>query len=78
MRPIDVNPFSRGTVVVRLDRQGLAAFGITIVPEADHRALGRAGDHQKLAQIWEDPRWIPTPNEIDAPGLWLARIDLPE
>ncbi|MCP3936250.1 MAG: zinc-dependent metalloprotease [Actinomycetia bacterium] len=35
-------------------------------------------DHQKLAQIWDDPRWIPTPNEIDAPGLWLARIDLPE
>jgi hypothetical protein len=21
---------------------------------------------------------VPTPNELDAPGLWLARIDLPD
>jgi hypothetical protein len=21
---------------------------------------------------------LPTPNEFDAPGLWLARIDLPD
>lgn len=30
-----------------------------------------------LARLWSDERNLPTPNEIDAPGLWLARIDLP-
>jgi putative hydrolase len=31
-----------------------------------------------LNRLWEDERMLPTPNEIDAPGLWLARIDLPD
>lgn len=31
-----------------------------------------------LNRLWEDPSRIPTPAELDAPGLWLARIDLPE
>jgi putative hydrolase len=31
-----------------------------------------------LARLWESERQLPTPAEIDAPGLWLARIDLPE
>jgi putative hydrolase len=31
-----------------------------------------------LNRLWADERMLPTPNEIDAPGLWLARIDLPE
>lgn len=31
-----------------------------------------------LSRLWSDERNLPTPNEIDAPGLWLARIDLPE
>ncbi|MCB0990629.1 MAG: zinc-dependent metalloprotease [Acidimicrobiales bacterium] len=35
-------------------------------------------DHDQLAKLWHDPRWIPTPNEVDAPGLWLARIELPD
>jgi putative hydrolase len=30
-----------------------------------------------LNRLWADERNLPTPNEIDAPGLWLARIDLP-
>ncbi|MEM7286900.1 MAG: zinc-dependent metalloprotease [Actinomycetota bacterium] len=30
-----------------------------------------------LFRLWEDERMLPTPNELDAPGLWLARIDLP-
>jgi len=37
----------------------------------------RAGD-AGLARLWEDERNLPTPAEVDAPGLWLARIDLPE
>jgi len=28
--------------------------------------------------LWEAERMLPTPAELDAPGLWLARIELPE
>lgn len=31
-----------------------------------------------LSRLWESERTLPTPNELDAPGLWLARIELPE
>jgi putative hydrolase len=37
----------------------------------------RAGA-EALTRLWADERDLPTPNEIDAPGLWLARIDLPD
>jgi len=37
----------------------------------------RAGD-EGLARLWRSSRELPTPAELDAPGLWLARIDLPE
>lgn len=37
----------------------------------------RAGD-DGLARLWHSERELPTPAELDAPGLWLARIDLPE
>jgi len=30
-----------------------------------------------LARLWEAERQLPTVAEVDAPGLWLARIDLP-
>lgn len=39
--------------------------------------LERAGE-PGLARLWASPRELPTPAEIDAPGLWLERIDLPE
>jgi uncharacterized protein (DUF2342 family) len=29
-----------------------------------------------LAQLWRDPEWLPTPAELDAPGLWLARVGI--
>jgi putative hydrolase len=35
--------------------------------------LERGGDINRLFMSPED---LPTPNEVDAPGLWLARIDL--
>jgi putative hydrolase len=36
----------------------------------------RAGE-EGLARLWRSERELPTPAEVDAPGLWLARIDLP-
>lgn len=39
--------------------------------------IERAG-LEGLNRVWESERMLPTPNEIDAPGLWLARIDLPD
>lgn len=37
----------------------------------------RAGD-DGLRRLWHSERELPTSAEIDAPGLWLARIDLPD
>jgi len=37
----------------------------------------RAGE-EGLARLWESERTLPTPAEVDAPGLWLERIDLPD
>ena len=31
-----------------------------------------------LSSLWRSARELPTPAEVDAPGLWLERIDLPE
>jgi len=31
-----------------------------------------------LAKLWVSARNLPTPSEVDAPGLWLERISLPE
>ncbi len=37
----------------------------------------RAGD-EGLARLWTSGTNLPTPSEVDAPGLWLERISLPE
>lgn len=37
--------------------------------------LERAGE-DGLRRLWDGPDMLPTPAEVDAPGLWLARIDL--
>jgi putative hydrolase len=39
--------------------------------------IERAGE-QGLARLWENEKMLPSPPEIEAPGLWLARIDLPD
>jgi uncharacterized protein (DUF2342 family) len=31
-----------------------------------------------LNRLWEGDAMLPTAAELDAPGLWLARIELPE
>jgi len=40
-----------------------------------HGILERGGD-DALARLWSDEAHLPTPAEVDAPGLWLARIGL--
>jgi putative hydrolase len=59
-------------------------FGLELTQAAYDRGssfvagvLERAGD-DGLARLWEAERTLPTPAEIDAPGLWLARIELPD
>ena len=39
--------------------------------------IERAGP-EGLARLWESDRMLPSPPEVDAPGLWLARIELPD
>ena len=63
--------FVEGMLGVELDRghyERGQAFCAGVVDRA-----GMAG----LNRLWSDPALLPTPNELDAPGLWLARIDLP-
>lgn len=40
-----------------------------------HGVLERAGS-EGLAKLWRSERDLPTPAEIGAPGLWLARIEI--
>ena len=61
-----------------------ALFGLDLSREQVDRGaafvrgvVDRAGE-DGLARLWDDPRHLPTPAEVDAPGLWLERIDLPE
>lgn len=55
-------------------------LGLTLTQAAVDRGAAfidgvveRAGE-EGLARLWEDLRFLPTPAEVDAPGLWLARI----
>jgi putative hydrolase len=52
--------------------QGVYDRGAAFVDGVIERA-GRDG----LARLWEGDAMLPSPPEVDAPGLWLARIDLP-
>ena len=61
-----------------------ALFGIDLGREQVDRGAAfargvveRAGD-EGLARLWGSARTLPTPSELDAPGLWLERIDLPD
>jgi putative hydrolase len=61
-----------------------ALFGLDLDQSAVDRGrafvtgvIERAGQ-DGLARLWEPARNLPTPAEVDAPGLWLERIDLPQ
>lgn len=58
-------------------------FGLELTQPAYDRGrafvdgiVERAGS-DGLQRLWAGERELPTPAEVDAPGLWLARIDLP-
>lgn len=68
----DAGRFVEGMLGVELDRDHYErgqAFCAGVVERA-----GMAG----LNRLWDGPELLPTANELDAPGLWLARIDLPD
>ena len=59
-------------------------FGLDLTPAQYERGrtfvkgvIERAGE-KGLARLWASERELPTPAEVDAPGLWLERIDLPD
>ena len=39
--------------------------------------IGERAGRDGVERLWRSERELPTPAEVDAPGLWLARIDLP-
>ena len=43
------------------------------LPKGGGGVVDRAGEHG-LEPLFTDPTAVPTPNEIEAPGLWLARV----
>ncbi len=63
--------FVEGMLGVELDRSHYErgqAFCSGVVERAGMPGLNR---------LWRGPEQLPTPNELEAPGLWLARIELP-
>jgi putative hydrolase len=64
------------------DRTAEFLLGLDLGPaRVDHGSdfvggvVERAGE-EGLAQLWSAPENLPTPAEVDAPGLWLERISL--
>ncbi|HEY7948851.1 MAG TPA: zinc-dependent metalloprotease [Acidimicrobiales bacterium] len=64
------------------DRTAELLLGLDLGPAQVERGnefvrgvLERAGE-EGLAKLWSEPRTLPTPAEVDAPGLWLERISL--
>jgi putative hydrolase len=56
-----------GLTLERDDYELGAAFCAGVVERSGTEGLNR---------LWESPRMVPTGPELEAPGLWLARIDL--
>ena len=70
--------------VVKVERVAESLFGLHLDQEDVDRGaafvqgvLGRSGELD-LARLWLDEEHLPTPAEVEAPGLWLARINLEE
>ena len=70
----DATGFVDRLLGLELDRghyEAGAAFCHGVVERSD-------GSLDQLNRIWSDESMVPTEAELVAPGLWLARIDLPD
>jgi putative hydrolase len=68
----EAETFIEGLLGLKLEREHYeqgAAFCRGVIERAGLEGLNR---------LWEGERMLPTPAELDAPGLWLARIELPD
>jgi putative hydrolase len=74
-RRLDESPSTR--VLGRLFGVTLGASSYEAGREFISGVLERAGE-EALIRLWRSERELPTPAELEAPGLWLARIDLPD
>jgi uncharacterized protein (DUF2342 family) len=54
-----------------LDQEGLDRG------EAFVRGVLERGGESELAKLWVIEANLPTPAEVDAPGLWIERVNLP-
>ena len=68
----------------RSDRFVTDLFGLTLTQELYDKGAAfvdgvveREG-RDALDPLWQRDQAWPTPNELDAPGLWLARLELPD
>ena len=66
------------------ERAAEALFGLRLDQDALDRGeafvrgvVERGGDAE-LGKLWTAGENLPTPAEVDAPGLWIARVNLPE
>jgi putative hydrolase len=69
------------------DDSGEQAAGALLGADLRHEEVDRGASFVRgvvdragtagLDRLWSHPRNLPTPAEVDAPGLWLERIDLP-
>jgi putative hydrolase len=69
----DATGFVERLLGLELDRghyEAGAAFCRGVLERSD-------GTFDQLNRIWSDEAMVPTAAEFEAPGLWLARIDLP-
>jgi putative hydrolase len=64
------------------ERAAEALLGLDVGPAVVDRGadfvrgvMDRAGE-EGLSRLWTSGRTLPTPAELDAPGLWLERIDI--
>ena len=56
---------------------GLSSMRSSTTAARPSPAVSSSAGAEGLRRLFDDPAHLPTPNEVDAPGLWLARIDLP-
>lgn len=72
-RRVETSPADR--YVERLFGLNLTQARIDLGSAFVDGVVERAGE-EGLARLWAEPDDLPTPAELAAPGLWLARIDL--